>query len=248
MYLGGVAGFIRNVADGGLLDVRVHGDVCTLLDKTPHGPVANARPRRNFMILCKFIAAHIADQYVPLLARSRVLPCTQFTLHASSCVADLLRAPHDCIWFGCHKWRRIFMVVEDARHAYGPVVHHIVRFLLQQVGSFDVVIDILLLATGGATVHIGGFEGVCQAVLRLLAGVAEGCPWLAIVFRNPAEVRAFLAFVCVPRCWRSGEGKLQQAAAHGRYHVVHHFQARFTNLAGKSSTGGCFDQRVIVGR
>ena len=39
------------------------------------------------------------DQYVPLLARAGVLPCTQFALHPSSSVANLLRVLHDYIWF-----------------------------------------------------------------------------------------------------------------------------------------------------
>ena len=56
---------------------------------------------------------------VLLVARAGVLPCTQFALHASSGVADLLRVLHDYMWFSFFRWRRECMVVDDVRHAYG---------------------------------------------------------------------------------------------------------------------------------
>ena len=55
-----------------------------------------------------------------------------------------------------------------------------------------------LMATTGATVHMGGYEGVCEALVRLLAGGARGSPASAMVFCVVVEVRAFLTLVRVP--------------------------------------------------
>ena len=67
--------------------------------RVPYGPIVNARPLLNFATIRKLVGAHIASRYVPLLARARVLPCTQFALHASSSVVDLLRVLHDYVLF-----------------------------------------------------------------------------------------------------------------------------------------------------
>ena len=64
--------------------------------------------------------------------------------------------------------------------------------------------DLLLWATTRATVHMGGSGGVAEAVARLLAGVVQGYPALAMVFCVVAEVRAFLALIRVPPCWGPG--------------------------------------------
>ena len=52
----------------------------------------------------------MAEQYVPLPAWSRVLPCTQFAVHAKSSGADLLRVLHDFIWFRFHRRTRVHLV------------------------------------------------------------------------------------------------------------------------------------------
>ena len=62
----------------------------------------------------------------------------------------------------------------------------------------------LLLTTTEATVHMGGSRGVREALARLLAGVAQGCPASTMVFCVVAEVRAFLALLRVPPCWEPG--------------------------------------------
>ena len=49
----------------------------------------------------------------------------------------------------------------------------------------------LLLATPAATVHTGGFNGVSEALARLLGGVAQGCLASAMVFGVVAEMRIF---------------------------------------------------------
>ena len=117
-----VVNFIHNVADGAPLDILVHGDFYALPSKTPHGPVVIARPLLNFTTMWKPIGAHITDQYILLLAHSRVLPYTQFALHASLCVANVLRVLHDYILFRCHQQQHICMVVDDVRHVLGSDV------------------------------------------------------------------------------------------------------------------------------
>ena len=95
-----VVGFIQQVSTGVPLRAIVHGDFYALPAKIPHGPIVNARPLLNFTTMWKLVGAHIVDQCVPLLARARVLQCTQVALHASSNVADILRVLHDYMWFG----------------------------------------------------------------------------------------------------------------------------------------------------
>ena len=179
----------------------VHGDFYALPTKKPHGPIVNARPLLNFTTMWKLGGAHIADQYVPLLARAGVLPCTQFALHTSSNVADLLRVLHDYIWFGFFRQRCVCLVVDDVRRVYGSVVHDTLQCLLRLVGFPAAVVDMLLLATTEATVHMGGSRGVSEALARLLAGLAQGYPASVMVFCVVAQARAFLALLQVPFNW-----------------------------------------------
>ena len=199
-----VVEFLQNVSMGVPLRALVHGDFYALLAKVPHGPIVNARPLSNFTTMRKLVGAHIASQYVPLLARAGVLPCTHFALHASSSVVDLLRVLHAYIWFCFLRRKRVCLVVDDVRHVYGSVVHDTLRCLLRLAGFLEVVIDLLLLATTEATVHMGGSGGVTEALARLLAGVAQGCPASVVVLCVVAEVRPFLALLRVPPCWGPG--------------------------------------------
>ena len=66
--------FLQSVSAGVPLRALVHGDFYALPAKVPHGPIANARPLLNFATTWKLVRAHIAHQYVPLLARAGVLP------------------------------------------------------------------------------------------------------------------------------------------------------------------------------
>ena len=110
-----VVGFIQQVSAGVPLRAIVHGDLYALPTKIPHGPIVNARPLLNLTTIWKLVSAHIADQCIPLLARAGVLPCTQFALHASSSVADLLGVLHDDIWFSFFRQRRVCLVVDDVQ-------------------------------------------------------------------------------------------------------------------------------------
>ena len=94
-----VVGFIQQVCARVPLRATVHSDFYALPAKIPHGPNVNARPLSKFTTTWKLIGAHIADQYIPLLAPAEVLLCTWFALHTSSSVADLLRVLHDHFWF-----------------------------------------------------------------------------------------------------------------------------------------------------
>ena len=126
--------FLQSVSTCVPLRALVHGDIYALPAKVPHGPIVNARPLLNFTTMWKLIGAHIAHQYVPLLARAGVLPCTEFTLHASSSVANLLRVLHDYVWFRFFRRKYVCLVVDDVRHAYRSVVHDTLRWLLRLAG------------------------------------------------------------------------------------------------------------------
>ena len=101
-----------------------------------------------------------------------MLRCTQFVLHASSSVADLLRVLHNYIWFSFFRRRCVCLVIDDVRHAYGSLVHDTLHCLLRLAGFPTAVVDMILLATSEAPVHMGGSGGVSEALTRLLAGVA----------------------------------------------------------------------------
>ena len=60
-------------------------------------------------------------------------------------------------------------------------MHDVLRYLLQCAALPATVIELLLLATTKATVHMGGHEGVTEALAPLLASVAHGCPAPAIL-------------------------------------------------------------------
>ena len=94
--------------------------------------------------------------------------------------------------------------VDDMRHTYGSVVDDTLKHVLQIAGLPDAIVDLLLLATTNATVHMGGSSGVCEALARLLARIAQVCPASAMVFCIVAEVRSFLALLRVPPCWGPG--------------------------------------------
>ena len=169
-----VVHFLQSVSTGVPLRALVHGDFYALPTKVPHGPIVHARPL--FTTMRKLVGAHIASQYVPLLARAGVQPCTQFALHASSSVAHLLRVLHDYVWFRFLRQKRVCLVVDNVRHAHGSIGHDTLRCLLRLAGLPEVVIDLLLLAATEATFHMGGSGGVAEALARVLAGVAQRCP------------------------------------------------------------------------
>ena len=108
---------------------------------------------------------------------------------------------HDYIWFSFVRRRCVCLVVDDVRHAYGSVVHDTLQCLIRLAGFPTAVVDVLLLATTEAIVHMGGSRGVSEALARLLARVAQGCLACAMVFCVVAEVRAFLALLRVAPCW-----------------------------------------------
>ena len=83
-------------------------------------------------------------------------------------------------------------------------MHDTLQCLLRLAGFRATVVDMLLLATTEATVHMGGSGGVSEALARLFAGVAQGCPASAMVFCVVAEAGTFLALLRVPPCWGPG--------------------------------------------
>ena len=122
-----VVEFLQSASTGLPLRGLLHGDCYALPPKVLHGPIGNARPLLNFTTMWKLVGVHIASQYVPLLARAWILPCTQLALHASSTIVDLLHVPHDYVSFRLLRRKRVCLVVDDIRHAYGCVVHDTLR-------------------------------------------------------------------------------------------------------------------------
>ena len=84
-------------------------------------------------------------------------------------MVDLFRLLHDYVFFRSLRRKRVCLVVDDVRHAYGFGVHNTLRCLLQLASFSGAVMDLLLLATTEATMHMGGSGGVVEALARLLA-------------------------------------------------------------------------------
>ena len=156
------------LATGVPLRAIAHGEFYALRAKVPHGPIVNARPLVNFTTMWKLGGAHIASQYVPLLAGVGVLPCTQLASHAVSSVARLLRVLHDYVYFGFFRSKRVCLVVDDVRHACGSIRHSALRCLLRLDGFLEAVIDLLLLAARGH--RVDGWVQGCQRGACVLAG------------------------------------------------------------------------------
>ena len=169
-----VVALLESVSTGVPLRALVHSDFYALPAKVPHGPIVNAHPLLNFTTMLKLVGVHIPLQYVPLLARPGVLPCTQFALHASSSVADLLSVLHEYIWFCFFRRQRVCLVVDDVGHAYGSVVRDTRRWLWRLAGFPDAIVELLLLATTEATIHMGSSKGVLQTALDPLHESAGG--------------------------------------------------------------------------
>ena len=75
------------------------------------------------------------------------------------------------------------------------------------------IVDLLLLATTSAPVHMGGSSDV----ELLVAGMGHGYLVSAMVICVVAEIRAFVALLRAPPCWVP----LQSAGVHGQHHVVY---------------------------
>ena len=68
--------FLQSVCTGVPLRALVDGDFYAVPAKVPHGPIVNVRPLLNFTTRRQLVRAHVAHQYVPLLARAGVPACT----------------------------------------------------------------------------------------------------------------------------------------------------------------------------
>ena len=101
------------------------------------------------------------------MARAGVLPCTPCAFYASSSAADVLRVFSGDIGFAFFPRCRRCMVVNDLRHACGSVVDDTLQCLLLLVGFSATVVEMLLLATTEATVHMAGPRGVSEALAWL---------------------------------------------------------------------------------
>ena len=187
-----VVEFLQSVSTRVPLRGLVHVDFYALPAKVPHGPIVNARPFLNFTTMWKLVGAHVAHEYVSVLARAGLRPCTQLASHASSSVAVLLRVLHDYLCSRFFRRRCVCLVVDDVRHAYGSVVHDASRCVLRLAG-FPEVVELPLSPPRPPYTWVVpmGSRKRLPAYWRVLRRVAQHHPWFFAQWRRCAPFLRF---------------------------------------------------------
>ena len=157
---------------GEYLHTVFQGDFYALPNKIPHGPIANARPLLNFTTIWKAFSACLKQFFTPILCAAHVISPSQFALHGGASALDMLRVIHDHIldrWFAD---LLVCMVFDDVRHAFGSVQQNTVEAILRLFHFPPHLISILVNAATGATLHMGGKNGITEALAKFRAGIA----------------------------------------------------------------------------
>ena len=142
------------------------GDFHSLPNKIPHGPIANARPLLNFTTIWKIFPACLKQFLIPILCATHVIPPSQFALHSGASAIDTLRVIHDHIldrWFA---HLLVCMAFDDVRHVFGLVQHDTLEAILRLLHFPSHLISILMNAATGATLHMGGKNGIVEALAK----------------------------------------------------------------------------------
>ena len=168
--------------DGEYLHKVFRGDFYALPNKIPHGPIANARPLLNFTTIWKVFSTCLKQLLTPILCVAPVIAPSQFALHGGASAIDTLRVIHDHI---LDKWFAdllVCMVFGDVTHAFGSVQHDSLEAICRLLHFPSHLICNLMNAATGATLHMGGKNGITKALAKFRAGIAQGCPMLALLF------------------------------------------------------------------
>ena len=140
------------------------GDFYALPNKIPHGPIANARPVLNFTTIWKVFSACLKQFLTPILCAAHAIPPSQFALHGGASAIDTLRVIHDHILDRWFVDLLVCMVFDDVTHAFGSVQHHTLEGILRLLHFPSHLIYILMNAATGATLHMGGKNGIAKGL------------------------------------------------------------------------------------
>ena len=91
------------------------------------------------------------------------------------------------------------MLFDDVRHAFGSVQHDTLAAILRLLNFPSHLIDILMNAATGATLHMGGENGIIEALAKFRAGIAQGCPMSALLFCILLELRFRMVLHDIPK-------------------------------------------------
>ena len=135
----------------------------------------------------------------PTLCVAHVIPPSQFALHGSASAIDTFGVIHDHIldrWFAD---LIVCMVFDDVRHDFGSVQHDTLEAILRLLNFPLHLTSILMNAATGATLHMGGKNGIILTVAKLRAGIALGCPMSALLFCILLELRIRMVLHGIPK-------------------------------------------------
>ena len=158
------------------------GDFYALPNTKPHGPIANAKPLLNFTTIWKVFSECLQTFLTPILCATQVIPPLQFALYVGALAIDTVRVVHDFILDRLFADLLVCLVLDDVRHVFGSVQHEKLKSILHLLCFPPHLIDILMHAATGVTVHMGGFGGIAQAMAKFRARIAQGCPMSALLF------------------------------------------------------------------
>ena len=197
--LGCLAQIYNRWYHGEYLHKVFQGDFYAPPNRIPHGPIANARPLLNFTTIWKVFSACLKQFLDPILCAAHVIPPSPFALHGGASAIDTLQVIHNHIldrWFA---HLLVCMVFDDLRHAFGSVQHDTLEAILRLLHFPPHLISILMNAAIGATLHMGGKNGIFEALAKFRAGIAQGCPMLALLFCILLELRIHMVLHDIPK-------------------------------------------------
>ena len=100
---------------------------------------------------------------------------------------------HDWFLFGWSRGQQTWLFLDDGIHAFGSLAHATVRNTLLAAGCLALSVDLLVFNIRSMLLHMGGYQGVEEALARYGAGLGQGKPIFALLYCLLGELRAALA-------------------------------------------------------
>ena len=83
--------------------------------------------------------------------------------------------------------------MDNVFHAFGSLAHATIKGTLLAAGCSPSSLDLLIFAIRAMLLHMGGYQGIEEALARYEAGLGQGDPISALLYCLLGEVRAALA-------------------------------------------------------
>ena len=117
----------------------------------------------------------------------------QFAMWAHTSVADVLQVVHDRFLLCWSRDQQAWLVLHEVIHAFGSRAHATVQNTLLAAGYSASQVDLLVFAIRSMLLHMGGYQGVEEALARYEAGLGQGDPISALLYCLLGELCAALA-------------------------------------------------------